>query len=73
MAFNLTNFSKTLRGNGLKSVDAAHVSKSLDRANPIPSFAKILKGADPSKTDNTVRAFTGNTAIGTRLRGTKLW
>lgn len=73
MAFNLTTFSKNLRGNGPKSVDAAHVAKSLDRASPNPSFAKILKGTAPSMSDSTVRAFAGNTAMGTRLRGLKLW
>jgi hypothetical protein len=32
-----------------------------------------LKGTAPSMSDSTVRAFAGDTAMGTRLRGLKLW
>ncbi len=73
MSINLSRFNKVLRGNSPDVGSAVHSIKTLDRANPIPSFAKILKGQSTGAIDNTERAFSGNTAIGTRLRGLKLW
>lgn len=68
MPINLSVFNKVLRGTR-KSSDTV---KALDQANRKQGFAQILKGASPM-IDSSVSAFAGNSAIGTRLRGTKLW
>jgi hypothetical protein len=73
MAINLTSFSKMLRDNAQKFDGIIKAVKTFDQGNLSVSLARILKAEHTPMIDRRVVAFSGNSAIGTRLCGLKLW
>lgn len=70
MSINLTRFFK---GDGKKSMMTATKAATVFDRQTFKGFGYVLKSDSPMATDRAARGIATNSAIATRLQGTKLW
>jgi hypothetical protein len=69
----MINLGQVLRGKSKKAGETAHTAMTCFDRPQFKGFAHILKGNGSPMVDRATKGLATNSAIATRLQGTKLW